>query len=140
MEKLIGIGLLAAALLAGIATAQAAPLVYVVNQGDGTISVLDPAGNTVIATIPIGQFPTGIAASPGGRQVYVGNAGSNTVSVIDTASNTVVANVAIPCNSGNASRASWSVLTASNCLSPVITRVVSGLWTRRRTRSSDEFP
>src|ERR1700731_621419 len=70
--------------------------VYVVNAGSNTVSLIDPATNTVIATIPVGTSPDGVAVSPTGPEagdVYVVNAGSNTVSVIDPATNTVIATI-----------------------------------------------
>ena len=68
---------------------------YVTNGGDNTVSVIDTATNTVVATIPVGSSPQGIAVTPNGAFVYVTNAGSNTVSVISAATNTVVATVPV---------------------------------------------
>ncbi|MBK7471369.1 MAG: hypothetical protein IPI73_12800 [Betaproteobacteria bacterium] len=63
---------------------------YVANSTDGTVSVVNTATNTVVATIPVGTNPQSIAGNPAGTLVYVANSGSNTVSVIDTATNAVV--------------------------------------------------
>ncbi len=63
---------------------------YVANSTDGTVSVVNTATNTVVATIPVGTNPQSIAVNPAGTLVYVANNGSNTVSVIDTATNAVV--------------------------------------------------
>jgi YVTN family beta-propeller protein len=41
----------------------------VANESEGTVSRIDPATNTVIATIPIGGAPQGIAVS--GTTVWV---------------------------------------------------------------------
>ena len=61
-----------------------------------TLSVIDTATNTVVATVPVGLFPLGgIAITPDGTRAYVTNSNSNTVSVIDTATNTVVATVPV---------------------------------------------
>ena len=69
-------------------------LVYVTNQGgSNTVSVINTATNTVVATIPVGIVPGLLAVSPDGTRVYVPNQGSDTVSVINTASNTVVATI-----------------------------------------------
>jgi YVTN family beta-propeller protein len=65
--------------------------VYVTNVNSNTVSVIDTATNTVIATIPVGTTPQGVAVTPDGSKVYVANSDSNTVSVIDTATNTVSA-------------------------------------------------
>ena len=53
------------------------------------MSVINPATNTVTATIPVGITPDGIAVNPTGTDVYVANLHSNTLSVINPTSNTV---------------------------------------------------
>lgn len=56
--------------------------VYVVNQGDGTVSVIDTGIDKVIATIPVGASPNYAFFDPRLKRVYVTNAGSSTLSVI----------------------------------------------------------
>jgi YVTN family beta-propeller protein len=71
--------------------AAAAPFAYVTNESDNTVSVIDTASNTVVATITVGTSPYGVAVTPDGKHVYVANGNpSDTASVIDTASNAVV--------------------------------------------------
>ena len=93
----------------GTAMAQAQIRAYVAHESDsftasGTVSVIDTATNTVVATIPVGPIPfapIGIAITPDGTRVYVTNAGdpfnvaNGTVAVIDTATNTVVATIPV---------------------------------------------
>ena len=58
--------------------------VFVANLNDDTVSVINPATDTV-STIPVGSEPPGVAASPTGPEagtIYVTNYGSGTVSVI----------------------------------------------------------
>jgi len=92
--------------------------VFVVNQGASTIvgqydasagfvSVISDATNSVVATIPLGDFPGAIAYDPARGEVFVAEDGatpssvsaSNTahgqVSVISDATNSVVANVTV---------------------------------------------
>ena len=69
-----------------------------VETDGGTVSVIDTATNTLIATVPVGSYPIGVAVNPEETKVYVANRGSSTVSVIDTATNTVTAT--IPVESG----------------------------------------
>ena len=77
-----------AMLATGVALpAEAAPFAYVVNEGDGTVSVIDTAANAVVTTVGVGSHPRGVAITPDGKRAYVTNAASNTVSVIDTATN-----------------------------------------------------
>ena len=82
----VGLGL-------GTAATEAQTRAYVTNSQDNTVSVIDTATNTVVATIPVGAVPVGVAITPDGTRAYVTNAGDNTVLVIDTATNTVVASI-----------------------------------------------
>ena len=70
------------------ATAQAQISAYVTNLA-GTVSVIDTTTNTVVATIPVGIFPSGVAITPNGTRVYVTNI-FNSISVVNAATNTVV--------------------------------------------------
>jgi YVTN family beta-propeller protein len=77
----------------GIAITPSGSSVYVANSGDGTVSVIATASNTVVKTIPVvgrTNIPTGIAITPDGAYAYVADFDLNFVSVIATASNTVV--------------------------------------------------
>ncbi|MDH2908677.1 MAG: hypothetical protein PXZ07_01005 [Candidatus Eremiobacteraeota bacterium] len=65
---------------------------WVANSGSGTVSRIDEATNSVVATITVGSKPVSLCADI--TKVYVANQGSSSVSVIDTATNTVVATVA----------------------------------------------
>jgi YVTN family beta-propeller protein len=69
--------------------------VYVANLRGNSVSVIDPATNAVVATVPVGAFPFGEAVTPDGSQDWVTNNGSNTVSVIDTATNAVTASIPV---------------------------------------------
>ena len=75
----------------GAATAQPQTSAYVTNTS-GTVSVIDTATNTVVATIPVGIFPSGVAITPDGTRAYVANI-LNSISVIDTATNTVLVTI-----------------------------------------------
>ena len=89
--------LTSASLLLVIATTSrplaAAPFAYVTNFYSGTVSVIDTATNTVVATPAVGTQPYGIAVTPDGSHVYVANEGSGSnlgsISVIDTSNNSV---------------------------------------------------
>jgi YVTN family beta-propeller protein len=62
----------------------------VISAAGNSVSVIDTATNTVVATIPVGEAPRGIAITPDGTRAYVANQDSNTVTAIDTATNTVI--------------------------------------------------
>ena len=79
----------------GVASTPDGRFVYVANVTAGTVSVIDPATNSVVATVSVGTSPWGVAVSPDAKFAYVANHGSNNVSVISTATNTVVATVPV---------------------------------------------
>jgi YVTN family beta-propeller protein len=70
-------------------------LAYVPNSGSGTVSVLDVAGRTTVATVGVGTTPWGVAVAPDARRVFVSNADSQSVSVIETDTQQVMATVAV---------------------------------------------
>ncbi|HJU13366.1 MAG TPA: hypothetical protein VJ792_02805 [Candidatus Nitrosotalea sp.] len=69
-------------------------LVYVTNQGDGTISVINGSTNTVNSTIHIGGAP-GLLSFVPPNLLYIANDHSNTVDVVNSSTNTVIANVTV---------------------------------------------
>ena len=81
------------ALSAGLARAQT--FAYVSNADDNTVSVVDPADGSTVATIVVGIRPYGVAATSDGTRVYVANSLSNSVSVIDTATNAIAATIPV---------------------------------------------
>ncbi len=60
--------------------------IYVVNQADGTVTVIraNVAPPSVLGTITVGTSPVAAVASTDGQFVFVANEGSNSVTVIDT--------------------------------------------------------
>lgn len=73
------------------------PMAYVGNLNDATLSVVNMATNTAVATL--GLDITAASVSPDGSKVYVvseyTDPGNGTMSVINTATNTVIATVAV---------------------------------------------
>jgi YVTN family beta-propeller protein len=67
---------------------RAAPFAYVANYGEGSISVIDAANNALVATVPVGSYPSSPVVNPAGTRLYV--VGLD-LSIIDTATNSVVA-------------------------------------------------
>jgi YVTN family beta-propeller protein len=70
--------------------------VYVSNSTSNTVSVVNTATNSVIATVPVGTGPQGLAVNPTGTRVYVVNAGAGSVSVINTTTNAVIETILVP--------------------------------------------
>lgn len=69
----------------GLAVDPTSHRVYVAQPDFHTVSVIDPATNKVVATIPVRAQPTGIAIDAPRRRAYVAHAGFRAVSVIDIA-------------------------------------------------------
>jgi len=63
---------------------------YVVNQGDGTVTAINTVDKSVNAVIPTGTSPIWGVARQDSARVYVLNQGSGTVSVIDTVNDVVL--------------------------------------------------
>lgn len=80
----------------GVAITPDGSTVYVINQSDQSVSVVDVASGSVSpTTIPVGRLATGIAIHPDGRTAYVTNRSDGTVTVIDIDPTSVSANTAI---------------------------------------------
>ena len=74
---------------------------FVTNQSDSSVSVLDLVDQHEIARIPVGDYPEGIDMQVEARRVYVANWMSNDVTVINADSLEVERSIA----TGNGSRA-----------------------------------
>jgi YVTN family beta-propeller protein len=67
---------------------------YITNAGDfgdgvnDDLSIVDLSTNTVVAAVPVGDYPQGVAINPAGTAVYVANTMSNEFTVIDTITHT----------------------------------------------------
>ncbi len=48
----------------GVAITPDGAFAYVTNSGIGTVSVIETASNTVVATVPVGFAPRGVAITP----------------------------------------------------------------------------
>ena len=62
-----GVRVVTLALFLAVFGASAAPAqtrAYVTNNGDNTVSVIDTATNTVVATVAVGASPSGIDITP----------------------------------------------------------------------------
>jgi YVTN family beta-propeller protein len=87
----------------GVAITPNGAFAYVTNSGkicdlcaaiqSPSVSVIDTATYSVVATIPVGNYPVGVAITPNGAFAYVATSCDSQASVIDTATNAVVATV-----------------------------------------------
>jgi YVTN family beta-propeller protein len=69
--------------------------VFVTSGGEGTVQVIDPATNTIVASIPVGKRPWNMALTPDGRKLYVACGRSNAVAVVDTERNAKIAEIPV---------------------------------------------
>lgn len=74
----------AALLLTAAVPAQAGELVFVSNEKDNTVSVLDMTALKVIKTIAVGKRPRGMSLTPDGKSLIVCAGDDNRLDVIDT--------------------------------------------------------
>ena len=90
--------------------------VYVANHTDGTVSVIDGATNTVIATVSVGSAGSNVlvGVNPSTDRVYVANTEDGTIAVIDGANITVIATIP------GDSRSEGAVLSPCDTASAVI--------------------
>jgi YVTN family beta-propeller protein len=95
LKSLLLIILAGLLVLCGTAQVFAAKQIYVVNNADNSVTVLDSSNYEVIARIDVGASPTGISYNPANKKAYVVNRGDNTVSVIDTVARTVSGTVGV---------------------------------------------
>src|SRR6266478_5757002 len=76
-------------LAAGLASAQTpSPALLVLEKGDNTLAIVDPATLKVIGRVPAGTDPHEVEASPDGKLAYISNYGGSdsslhTISVVD---------------------------------------------------------
>src|SRR6187402_935570 len=65
-------------------------MVYVSNEKDNTVSVVDSTKMEVVKTINVGQRPRGITISHDGKLIYLCASDDDSIEVIDTASLQIV--------------------------------------------------
>lgn len=85
-----------------IAGSTASDKIFVINQGNGTVTEISTLDNTITNTFTVGASPIWGVMSTDGLFVFVVNQGDNTVSVIDTSLNQIVPCSGASCPSGNA--------------------------------------
>jgi len=78
----------------GVAVSPTSKIVYVTNEGDNTVSVVDAQPQsatfmTELVRVDVGQGPRGITVTPDNEDVFVLNRLGNTISIIDTGTNSV---------------------------------------------------
>lgn len=88
------------------APVDAAPFAYVTNRTDATVSVIDIANNSAVATVPVGANPYSATVSHDNAQVYVANFNDDSISIIDASNNTVTTTLTNFCTNP-----SWVTIT-----------------------------
>ena len=69
--------------------------VYVNNRSAGTISVVDVASLTVVATWTVGGSPDEMVLTPNGQELWIANRYNNTATVVSTATGRVTHTIAV---------------------------------------------
>ena len=86
----------AAVMAAGLmASPASAYMVYVSNEKDNTVTVVDFDTMEVVKTIKVGQRPRGITISHDGKFVYLCASDDDTIEIIDTATCEIVGSLAL---------------------------------------------
>lgn len=67
----------------GVAVDQDDDTVYVSNQGENSISVIDGRSGSLVGTVGVGQAPVGVSVDQDDDTVYVANSGAGNISVVD---------------------------------------------------------
>jgi YVTN family beta-propeller protein len=66
---------------------------HVYAAGDGILTIIDTASNTVAANVTVNPQSTGIAAAPDGSRVYVASLFSIDLNILDTSSNALLPSI-----------------------------------------------
>jgi YVTN family beta-propeller protein len=69
--------------------------VYAANYASNSVTVIDGASNSVVATVSVGTRPQAVAVDSATHRVYVANTHDNTVTAIDGVTNSVVATIKV---------------------------------------------
>ena len=85
--------LVAASATALLASAASAQTIYVSNEKDNTLSVIDGKSMAVTDTIKVGKRPRGITLSKDGTQLFICASDDHAVQVLDLASKKIVHNL-----------------------------------------------
>lgn len=72
------------------------PVTYCNGGTLGSLTVVDLASRSVLATFDVGDYPQAVAVSPDGMRAYVSNWYSDTVAVVDTAALAVASTIVLP--------------------------------------------
>jgi YVTN family beta-propeller protein len=64
--------------------------VFVANYASHSVTVLDDASNTVLATVDVNSWPQAIAIDPGNHRVYVASTHDGTTAVLDATTNSLL--------------------------------------------------
>src|SRR6266487_3921378 len=77
-----------------VAVNQTTNQIYVSNQANNSVSVIDGNTTLVVATVPVGTWPQVVEVNSMTNMVYVANLLSNNVTVIDGKTNSIAATIA----------------------------------------------
>ena len=67
-----------------------ADIIYISNEKDNTLSVIDSYSNKVVKTIEVGQRPRGILLNKDKSLLYICASDDDTVQILDTKTNKII--------------------------------------------------
>ena len=79
----------------GIVVAADGKRIYVTNGRGKTVSAIDPATDSVTASVEVGTRPWGIDLTADGKKLYTANGPAHTVTVVDVATLTVLKTIPV---------------------------------------------
>src|SRR5579883_324261 len=78
------------------AAATPSPALIVLNKGDNSMAIVNPATGKVVASVPVGQNPHEAAISSDGKLAFSSNMQANSISVVDLAAQKEIHRLELP--------------------------------------------
>ena len=89
-------GLLAITLGLAMAPGSYADSLYVVNEYDKTLSVIDSSKNTVVATVSVNDNVNSMVMSKDSSKVYISTVNANAIEILNTQTNSFTGSISLP--------------------------------------------
>lgn len=89
-------GLAVVALALATAPSSYADSIYVVNEADQTLSVIDSSKNTVVATIPVNDSVHSMVMARDSSKLYISTTNGNIIRILNTQTNSFTGSISLP--------------------------------------------
>jgi YVTN family beta-propeller protein len=87
-------------------------LIWAVNPGDDSVTVIRPDNNSLLAKIPVGDEPQSVALTPDGQYAYVANAAGSSLTIIQINDPAWGSFTAAPLTTLTTGAEPWNVVTS----------------------------